>query len=130
MNNDLSFIKESIIDEYKAIQTYHALVNASKIPELRQLFSQLESDEQRHVHLLESLYYSITGESFHPNISPIDPNKHAEELIDIQIENEIDDIAKYSRAANTTKNDNLKKVFQQIANDENIHALRLLNLQK
>lgn len=130
MNNDLSFIKEAIIDEYKAIQTYHTLINASNIPELKQLFAQLESDEQRHVNLLESMYYEITGESYHPNIAPMDPNKHAEELIDESIQAEIDDVAKYNKAANTTKNKRFRKIYQQIAGDENVHALRLLNLQK
>lgn len=130
MNNDLSFIKKAIMDEYKAIQTYHTLINASNIPELKQLFTKLESDEQRHVNLLESMYYELTGESYHPSIAPMDSNKHAEALIDDSIENEINDVEKYNKAANITHNEHFKKIYQQIANDENVHALRLLNLQK
>lgn len=130
MNNEIQMIKESIADEIKSMQIYRTLANDSSNADLKQLFLNLMNDEQRHVHLLQSMYYDKTGEHYTPIVSPVNPNTHAEELIDIQIENEINDLQKYNRAANLASNERFSKLFSQIANDENVHALRLLNLQK
>lgn len=130
MNDELNFIKDALKEEYTAIQIYQALVNASNIPSLKQLFTSLANDEQRHVHLLQSMYYQLTGQSYYPQIGNPTANKHAEQLIDESIEDEINDFKKYSQAAASTNYPNFSKLYQQMANDENVHTLKLLNLQK
>ena len=127
MSNDVDFIKKAIVGELESMQVYRILANDAQNEDLKDLFLNLANSEQLHLHLLQSMYFELTHENYIPKMNPIDPNTPAEALIDQQITKEIAAIESYQRQATLTNNPRFKSLYTGIANDENIHTLKLLN---
>jgi len=93
------------------------------------LLMEMAADEQSHADDFKLIYKDLTGEVYRPSIPPINVNLTYSQLLSDRILEETEDFRKYMYAHQRYFNDEtLREIFFRAAVDENVHAVRLLEL--
>ena len=116
-------IEEAIKDEILDSRYYLMLAEAMADTEDRKIIIDLEADEEKHRHLLESIYSAMTGEN--PprfDLPEIELPSDLTDALSEKIFDETDSLDFYTRLlSNLTEND-LRDILIEIIADESIHT--------
>ena len=120
-------IEEAIKDEIMDAQYYLMLSDAMADENDRKIIIDIAADEEKHRHLLESMYSAMTGENPAEFIPPeMTLPSSAAEAISEKLFDETASLDFYTRLlSNLTEND-LRDILIEIITDESIH-IGLLN---
>lgn len=119
-------IKKYINAELGDRRLYAKLAEIAPNEEYRILLMDFSEDEKRHADKLTEMFQKMTGKGYSPNTAePIIVNSFFETLRKRMLD-ESYDYGKYMSAARNADDENMKLQFEAFADDENIHAHRLM----
>ena len=116
-------MEEAIKDEIMDSRYYLMLAQNMTDEEGRKIIIDMEADEEKHRHLLESIYSAMTGENPPDfDLPEIELPSDLTEAISEKIFDETDSLDFYTRLlSNLTEND-LRDILIEIIADESIHT--------
>ena len=116
-------MEEAIKDEIMDSRYYLMLAQNMTDEEGRKIIIDMEADEEKHRHLLESIYSAMTGEKAPDfDLPEIELPSDLTEAISEKIFDETDSLDFYTRLlSNLTEND-LRDILIEIIADESIHT--------
>ncbi|QIB70286.1 ferritin-like domain-containing protein [Aminipila butyrica] len=95
----------------------------------RDFILQIAADEQSHADDFKILYRQLTGENYHPDLPPVRLEGPYNQILRDRVVDEISDYQKYMyEQQEYFYESSLREAFLRAAVDENVHAVRLLEL--
>lgn len=125
----LEIIEEAIYHEQSSHDYYLKVAAAIENPSGKEQYRHLAHEEIRHREVLEDRWRALTGKRFRYEPSKLDhetlpvPTSDATaiEALELAMEHELEAVAKYRELAASTPNDESRRVYLQLANDEQQH---------
>lgn len=119
------FVREELADA----QTYRYLAGQSPTAEGRRLMQRLAADEAAHVKTLQAAYFLLTGGTYRVTVvlPPQQKLPWRDRLREQYLSSSRDGTA-YERAAGETRDNGLRRMFEQLSQDEYRHAELLRGL--
>ena len=119
------FVREELADA----QTYRYLAGQSPTAEGRRLMQRLAAEEAAHVKTLQAAYFLLTGGTYRVTVVlPPQPRLPWRDRLREQYHASSRDGAAYERAAGETRDNGLRRMFEQLSKDEYRHAELLRGL--
>lgn len=135
-SDELKIIKTAILNEHEGYQFYQMAAGQTKVQEVREVFLSLAEEEKKHEQYLRNLYETVLANksgSFEVPCAVDSPNlfnrdqllKESPSLLvsalSVGVMMEEASIEFYKEAAKTTKTENARKLYLQLADWENEH---------
>lgn len=122
-------IEAIIRNELSDAELYRKLAQIAPNETQKKLMLEIAADEQAHADEFKLIYRDLTGEIYRPNIEPIDIDTSYEDILRDRVIVEADDFRRYMYEYQEYFTDeSLREAFYLAAIDENVHALKLLDL--
>ncbi len=106
--------------ESEAAATYQVLAGKCTMRKNASTFMAIARDEQKHLKMLQSAYFILTGDSYRPKKATIRPQGMLTMLRE-RYDSEIKSAEGYEKAAQETRIPNLSQIFKSIVPDERNH---------
>ena len=94
----------------------------------KKILLELSSDEQNHADTFKNIYKMLTGKFYNPIIPTPILSGTFNDIIHDRVLDESGDFRKYAEQYAMTNKKILKDAYYLASTDENVHALRLLNM--
>jgi len=145
-NKPLDIVKSAMLLEHKGRALYRSVVKTTEIEGVRELFSLLAEEENRHIAMLQQQYALVVkGESFDPgalsehaeaaemvlsaeSIEQISGAGYEAAVISAALEFEKKAVAYYSERAEKTEDEKEREIFRWLADWEKTHMQMLARL--
>jgi rubrerythrin len=125
----LEIIEEAIYHEQSSHDYYLKVSAAIENPSGKEQYRHLAHEEIRHREVLEERYRVLTGKRFRYEPSKVDSdqlpiptsNATAIEALELAMEHELEAVANYRELAADASNEESRRVYLELANDEQQH---------
>lgn len=122
-------LQEYIKAEMGDSELYKELAKMAPDDEDRKLLLEFSEDEQTHANTFKRIYRMLTNRNYNPVIAPPILTLPYEDILRDRVIDESGDFRKYGEQYLQTDRPNILKEAYYIARtDENVHALRLLDM--
>src|SRR5574344_856772 len=121
---------ESFINaELKDALLYKTLANSAPNSQAKMLLLEFAQDEENHAQNFRYLYKCITGREYFPQEPEVKIEGSFKDILRERILDESADYRKYGEQyLETNNNYKLKRAYYRARTDENVHALRIIDI--